>query len=152
FDSSIGASRMRFGITDPTFRYIDYGSTETDLWNGGSASEWALFSLFGSATYVYDSKYMVTANFRADASSRFSENNRWGYFPSISAGWKISDEDFLKDLSWLSNLKLRGGWGRLGNQEIDNYAYLTLISQTDGKVVVKRYGNDDLKWETSESS
>lgn len=152
YDSSIGASRMRFDITDKTFRYIDYGGTEADLWNGGSASEWALFSFFGSGTYVYDSKYMVTANFRADASSRFSENNRWGYFPSISAGWKISDEDFLKDLSWLSNLKLRGGWGRLGNQEIDNYAYLTLISQTDGKVVVKRYGNDDLKWETSESS
>lgn len=152
YDSSIGASRMRFDNTDNTFRYIDYGSTEVDLWNGGSASEWALFSFFGSGTYVYDSKYMVTANFRADASSRFSENNRWGYFPSISAGWKISDENFLKDVSWLSNLKLRAGWGRLGNQEIDNYAYLTLISQTDGKVVVKRYGNDDLKWETSESS
>lgn len=152
YDSSIGASRMRFGNTDKTFRYIDYGSTEVDLWNGGSASEWALFSFFGSASYVYDSKYMVTANLRADASSRFSEKNRWGYFPSISAGWKISDENFLKDVSWLSNLKLRAGWGRLGNQEIDNYAYLTLISQIDGKVVVKRYGNDDLKWETSESS
>lgn len=152
YDSSIGASRMRYGITDPTFRYIDYGGTETDLWNGGSASEWALFSLFGSASYVYDSKYMATATLRADASSRFSENNRWGYFPSISAGWKISDENFLKDVSWLSNLKLRAGWGQLGNQEIDNYAYLTLISQVDGKVVVQRYGNDDLKWETSESS
>ncbi|HUH28035.1 TonB-dependent receptor [Gelidibacter sp.] len=152
YDSSIGASRMRFDNTDNTFRYIDYGSTEVDLWNGGSASEWALFSFFGSGTYVYDSKYMVTANFRADASSRFSENNRWGYFPSISVGWKISDENFLKNVSWLSNLKLRAGWGQLGNQEIDNYAYLTLISQVDGKVVVKRYGNDDLKWETSESS
>lgn len=152
YDSSIGASRMRFGITDKTFRYIDFGSTEVDLWNGGSASEWALFSFFGSGSYVYDSKYMVTANFRADASSRFSEKNRWGYFPSVSVGWKISDENFLKDVSWLSNLKLRAGWGRLGNQEIDNYAYLTLISQIDGKVVVKRYGNDDLKWETSESS
>ncbi|MEO5788250.1 SusC/RagA family TonB-linked outer membrane protein, partial [Gelidibacter sp.] len=151
YDSSIGASRMRFGITDKTFRYIDYGSTEVDLWNGGSASEWALFSFFGSATYVYDTKYMITSNFRADASSRFSEKHRWGYFPSVSAGWKISDENFLKDVSWLSNLKLRAGWGKLGNQEIDNYAYLTLISQIDGKVVVTRYGNSDLKWETSES-
>ncbi|MGV8813747.1 MAG: SusC/RagA family TonB-linked outer membrane protein [Gelidibacter sp.] len=151
YDSSIGVSRMRFGITDKTFRYIDYGSTEVDLWNGGSASEWALFSFFGSATYVYDTKYMITSNFRADASSRFSEKHRWGYFPSVSAGWKISDENFLKDVSWLSNLKLRAGWGKLGNQEIDNYAYLTLISQIDGKVVVTRYGNSDLKWETSES-
>tara|TARA_R110002096_G_scaffold103510_1_gene227861 strand:- start:22519 stop:25572 length:3054 start_codon:yes stop_codon:yes gene_type:complete len=152
FSSSIGASRARFDITDPTFRYIDFGGTEADLWNGGSASEWTLFSLFGSATYVYDDKYMVTSNIRADASSRFSEKNRWGYFPSISVGWKISDESFLKDVSWLSNLKLRAGWGKLGNQEIDNYAFLTLISQTDGKVVVNRYGNEDLKWESSEST
>ncbi|MFH4966516.1 TonB-dependent receptor [Gaetbulibacter sp. M235] len=153
YSSSIGASRARFDNTDSTFRYIDYGGIgEVNLWNGGSASEWALFSYFGSASYVFDSKYMVTANMRADASSRFSEKNRWGYFPSISAGWKISDEDFLKDVTWLSNLKLRAGWGKLGNQEIDNYAFLTLIDQTDGKVVVNRYGNEDLKWESSEST
>ncbi|MDD3722219.1 MAG: TonB-dependent receptor [Lutibacter sp.] len=149
YSSSIGASRARFDITDDTFRYLDYGGTDADLWNGGSASEWSLFSLFGSASYVFDNKYMVTANMRADASSRFSDKNRWGYFPSISAGWKISDEDFMKDVNWISNLKLRAGWGQLGNQEIDDYAYLTLVSQTDGKVVVDRYGNEDLKWETS---
>jgi len=152
YSSSIGASRARFDNADSTFRYLDYGGTEADLWNGGSASEWALFSLFSSASYVFDNKYMVTANIRADASSRFSEKNRWGYFPSVSAGWKISDEPFLKDIKWLSNLKLRAGWGKLGNQEIDNYAFLTLISQTDGKVVVNRYGNEDLKWESSEST
>ncbi len=152
YSSSIGASRARFDITDNTFRYMDYGGTEADLWNGGSASEWALFSMFASASYVYDNKYMVTTNMRADASSRFSEKNRWGYFPSISAGWKISDENFMKDVDWITNLKLRAGWGKLGNQEIDNYAFLTLISQTDGKVVVNRYGNEDLKWESSESS
>jgi len=152
YTSSIGASRARFSITDDTFRYLDYGGSEVDLWNSGSASEWTLFSLFSSASYVFNDKYMVTANLRADASSRFSENNRWGYFPSVSAGWKISDEDFLKDVKWLSNLKLRAGWGKLGNQEIDNYAFLTLISQTDGKVVVNRYGNENLKWESSEST
>jgi len=152
YSSSIGASRSRFSITDDTFRYLDYGGSSVDLWNSGSASEWALFSLFGSASYVFNDKYMVTANLRADASSRFSEKNRWGYFPSVSAGWKISDEDFMKDVNWISNLKLRAGWGKLGNQEIDNYAYLTLISQTDGKVVVNRYGNEDLKWESSEST
>ena len=149
YSSSIGASRARFAITDDTFRYLDYGGSEVDLWNSGSASEWALFSLFSSATYVFDGKYMVTGNFRADASSRFSEKNRWGYFPSVSAGWKISDENFLSDVDWLSNLKLRAGYGKLGNQEIDDYAFLTLISQTDGKVVVNRYGNEDLKWESS---
>ncbi|MBK5210510.1 MAG: SusC/RagA family TonB-linked outer membrane protein, partial [Flavobacteriaceae bacterium] len=152
YSSSIGASRSRFDYTDDTFRYIDFGGTELDLWNGGSASEWALFSLFSSASYVFDSKYMVTANLRADASSRFSENNRWGYFPSVSAGWKVSDEAFMKDVSWISNLKLRAGWGILGNQEIPDYAYLTLITQQDGKVVVKRYGNDNIKWEESETT
>jgi len=149
YSSSIGASRSRFAITDNTFRYLDYGGSTIDLWNSGSASEWALFSLFSSATYVFDGKYMITGNLRADASSRFSKNNRWGYFPSVSIGWKISDENFLSDVDWLSNLKLRAGYGELGNQEIDNYAFLTLISQVDGKVVITRYGNDNLKWESS---
>lgn len=149
YTSSIGASRSRFANTEDTFRYLDYGGSEVDLWNSGSASEWALFSLFGSSSYVFDNKYMVTGNLRADASSRFSENNRWGIFPSVSAGWKISEENFLAGADWLSNLKLRASWGKLGNQEIDNYAYLTLISQVDGKVVVNRYGNEDLKWESS---
>ncbi|WP_411029707.1 SusC/RagA family TonB-linked outer membrane protein [Spongiimicrobium sp. 3-5] len=152
FESSIGASRARFPFTTGEFRYLDFGGTETDLWNSGTASEWSLFSLFGSTSYVFDSKYMVTANIRADASSRFSENNRWGYFPSVSTGWKISDENFLKDVDWLSNLKLRASWGKLGNQEIDDYAYLTLVSQENGIVRTNRFGNPDLKWESSTQS
>ncbi len=152
YSSSIGASRTRYATFTNTFRYLDYGNTDVDLWNGGSASEWALFSLFSSASYAYDYRYMATVNVRADASSRFSENNRWGYFPSISLGWRVDQEAFMENVDWLSNLKLRGGWGLLGNQEIDNYAYLTLISQTDGKVVVNRYGNEDLRWETSAST
>jgi len=149
-DSSIGASRTRFPYTNDEFRYLDYGGTALDLYNSGSASEWALFSYFGSASYSYDSKYLITANLRADASSRFAENNQWGYFPSVSAGWKISDETFLTDVDWLSNLKLRASWGILGNQEIDNYTYLTLISQENGLVKTNRFGNPDLKWESSE--
>jgi len=152
YESSIGASRMRFPYTGDEYRYIDYGGVEKDIWNSGTASEWALFSLFGSASYVFDSKYMVTANLRADASSRFADKNRWGYFPSVSAGWKISDEQFLNDVSWLSNLKLRASWGQLGNQEIDDYAYLTLVSQEDGIVKTDRFGNENLKWETSTQS
>lgn len=152
FESSIGATRARFPFTSDAFRFLDFGGTEADLWNGGSASEWGLFSYFGSASYVFDDKYMVTGNMRADASSRFSESNRWGYFPSISAGWKISEESFLKDVDWLSNLKLRASWGKLGNQEIDNYAFLTLVSQVDGIVKTNRFGNDDLKWETSKQT
>ena len=149
YASSISASRRRYEYDTNTFQYIDFGSTEQDLWNGGSGSEWALLSFFASTTYVYDSKYMVTGNIRADASSRFAENNRWGYFPSVSAGWKISNESFMEKYKWLSDLKLRASVGQLGNQEIDNYAYLTLIKKDGDKYTVSRYGNPDLKWETT---
>lgn len=150
YESSIGASRQRFDYTSETFRYLDFGGTEYDLWNSGSASEWALMSLFASATYVYDNRYMLTGNLRADASSRFASNNAWGIFPSLSVGWKLSEEKFMKDINWLSDLKLRGSWGQLGNQEIDNYTYMTLLRKDGDKYVISRYGNPDLKWETSE--
>lgn len=146
--SSIGASRQRYDFTRPTFQYIDYGGI-ANLYNGGSAAEWALFSVFGSATYMYDTRYMVTANLRADASSRFAKNNQWGYFPSVSAGWKISSEEFMQNVSWLSDLKLRASVGKLGNQEIDNYAYLTLLRRSGDQFLISRYGNPDLKWETT---
>lgn len=147
--SNLSASRLRFDFTDPNFRYIDFGGTDRDLWNGGLAQEWALFSYFGSATYVYDDKYMFTGNLRADASSRFADENKWGYFPSVSAGWMITEEDFMQNVDWLSQLKLRGSWGQLGNQEIPNYAYLTLYRRDADRYLISRYGNPDLKWETT---
>lgn len=149
YQSSLSASRRRYEYDTDKFAYIDFGSTEQDLWNGGSGSEWALLSFFATTTYVYDSKYMLTANFRADASSRFADNNRWGYFPSVSAGWKISEEAFMAEQDWLSDLKLRVSVGQLGNQEIDNYAYLTLIRKDGDRYLTSRYGNPDLKWETT---
>lgn len=149
YQSSLSASRRRYEYDTDKFAYIDFGSTEQDLWNGGSGSEWALLSFFATTTYVYDSKYMLTANFRADASSRFADNNRWGYFPSVSAGWKISEEEFVSGQDWLSDLKLRVSVGQLGNQEIDNYAYLTLIRKDGDRYLTSRYGNPDLKWETT---
>src|SRR5690606_3401265 len=105
---------------------------------------------FASVTYDYKTKYMLTANVRADASSRFAKNNQWGFFPSLSVGWKISEEVFMQDQRWLSDLKLRASIGQLGNQEIDNYAYLTLIRKDGDKYLVSRYGNPDLKWETTQ--
>lgn len=148
YESFIGASRARFPYTVDEFRYLDQGGSGLDVNNSGTASEYGLFSVFGSTSYVLDNKYMITANLRADASSRFSENNRWGYFPSVSAGWKISGEDFLSDTNWLSNLKLRASWGQVGNQNIDDYSYLELLRAGDipGR---ERFGNPDLKWETS---
>ncbi|RZM29223.1 MAG: TonB-dependent receptor [Pedobacter sp.] len=146
---AISASRRRYDYTSDSFQYIDFGSTANDLFNGGSGAESTLFSLFASATYTYANKYFLTGNIRADASSRFAENNRWGYFPSVSAGWKISQEDFMKNVSWISDLKLRGSYGQLGNQEIGDYSYLTLIRKDGDKYVTDRYGNPDLKWETT---
>jgi TonB-linked SusC/RagA family outer membrane protein len=147
--SSIGGTRNRFEYTQPEFQYLDYGNSLTNLWNSGSGAEWTLFSLFGSATYTFDSKYLITGNFRADASSRFGPNNQWGYFPSVSAGWRISEEAFMKDIRWISDLKLRLSTGKLGNQEIGNYTFLTLLQKVGEEYKPLRFGNPDLKWEST---
>ncbi|MFV0540852.1 MAG: SusC/RagA family TonB-linked outer membrane protein, partial [Aestuariibaculum sp.] len=146
--SAVGGSRQNYDITSEPFRYLDYGSTE-NIWNSGSAVNWALFSYFTSANYAYNDKYFLTATVRADASSRFGKNNKWGYFPSFSGGWIISKEQFMENADWLSNLKLRASWGQGGNQEIANNAYETLVTTTGGIVNIIRYGNPDLKWETT---
>lgn len=146
--SAIGGSRQNFDNTSNSFRYLDYGST-TNAYSSGSAVNWALQSFFGSATYGYDSKYFATATVRADASSRFGPNNKWGYFPSVSGAWVLSKEKFLENADWVSNLKLRASWGQSGNQEIPNNAYETLVSTSGGVVNIIRYGNPDLKWETT---
>ncbi|MFV7235297.1 SusC/RagA family TonB-linked outer membrane protein [Flavobacterium sp. ZB4R12] len=146
--AAIGGSRQNFDNTTDPFRYLDYGST-TNAYSSGSASNWSLLSYFASGTYGYDNKYFASATMRADASSRFGPNNKWGYFPSVSAGWVVSQESFMKKSDWISNLKLRASWGEAGNQELPNNAYETLVSSTGGVVNVVRYGNPDLKWETT---
>jgi len=148
YSSSLGGSRQRYDFSSAPFQYLNYGGT-TNQNTGGSAAEWALFSLFTSGTYSLDSRYLFTATVRADASSRFSENNQWGYFPSVSAGWNISNESFMKNVKWMSDLKLRASVGKLGNQEIDNYAFLTLLQKSGDQYLISRYGNPDLKWETT---
>jgi iron complex outermembrane receptor protein len=122
-----------------------------------------LQSFFGRVTYQYNSKYLATFNFRADGSSKFGENNKYGYFPSFSVGWKISEEDFMEN-SGFSNLKLRAGWGKTGNQEIpEKQTQALFTSSTAGTVsypltgngpypagtIYARLANPDLKWETS---
>ena len=147
YASGISASRARYGNTDSAFQYIDFGAFPLDLWNGGSASQWALFSLFGSATYNYDNRFFATASLRDDASSQFGANNQHAIFPSFSAGWRISQENFMKDVSWISDLKLRASTGKLGNQSgLTQYNDRTVFFPTG---TLKRYGNPDLKWETT---
>lgn len=97
---------------------------------GSSASAWSISSFLGRVAYNYDSKYLLTANFRADGSSKFAPGHRWGYFPSVSAGWRISSEKFMESLKkQVDDLKIRVGWGMTGNQAgIGNYAYLGSMS------------------------
>ena len=124
----------------------------------GSLSQYALRSLFGRLNYAYRQKYLLEANFRYDGTSRIHKDNRWGIFPSFSAGWRISEENFVKDnLSWIDNFKLRASWGKLGNSEIGNYPYQDTYSTTayifDGTVqqgVLQTAMKDiSLQWETT---
>lgn len=101
----------------------------------GNKYMWRMLSWFGRVNYALMGRYLVEANIRADASSRFAKGNRWGYFPSFSAGWRLSEETFIKNLGVFDNLKLRASWGKLGNQNIgsesnaDYFPYLTVITQ-----------------------
>ncbi|PKP54152.1 MAG: TonB-dependent receptor [Bacteroidetes bacterium HGW-Bacteroidetes-1] len=117
-----------------------------------------LASFFGRVNYDFKGKYYFSGTLRRDGSSRFVGDNKWGTFYSFSAGWILKQEDFLKDVSWLENLKLRGGYGAIGNQEIGLYAYSDRISPyfnyPFGNISNSGYaqtslGNEDLKWETS---
>ena len=110
---------------DPNTWTIDNGGTSSLGNGGGMGSKNTMFGLFGRVDYSYEGKYLVTATIRRDASSKFSESNRWGTFPSISLGWRISDEKFLEKAraTWLDDLKLRAGYGTTGNSNIGAYNY-----------------------------
>ncbi|KRB55885.1 TonB-dependent receptor [Flavobacterium sp. Root186] len=146
--SAVGGSRTNYNNTTDPFRYLDYGS-DVNKNSSGSAQIWNLISFFASANYGYDNKYFASGTIRADGSSRFGPNNKWGYFPSVSGGWVMSKEKFMENAKWISNLKWRASWGQSGNQEIPNNAYETLVTETGGIINVVRYGNPDLKWETT---
>jgi len=98
-------------------------------------------SFFGRVTYQYDNKYLATANFRADGSTKFGSNNKYGYFPSFSLGWIITEEDFMKNSNLFSNLKLRAGWGRTGNQEIPSKKTQPLFISSGGSYPLYPSGN-----------
>lgn len=125
--------------------------------NEGNSSRSVLTSVLGRVFYSYQNKYLFTATMRRDGSSKFGKNNRYGYFPSFSLGWNIAEEKFMKTITWLDQLKVRGGYGVLGNQEIDDYQYsstiTTGINYPDGNggliqgAFPKDFANPDIKWE-----
>jgi TonB-linked SusC/RagA family outer membrane protein len=121
------------------------------------AQEWAIASYFARANYGYKDRYLVTANFRVDGSSRFGADNRYGFFPSVAAAWRISQESFLAGNKQLSNLKLRASWGITGNQDIGNYASYSLYSPGQNYNGQPGYlptslGDPDLGWETTKQT
>ena len=129
----------------------------------GEPTAWGINSFFGRINYGYKDKYLFEANLRTDGSSRFAKGNKWGIFPSVSAAYRISEEEFMKDISFLDNLKIRASWGQTGNERIPTsigrFLYLPQFSTEDvvmdGKLVTgvrqTKMSNPNLTWETVES-
>ena len=162
-----------FSILNPDFMWPDAGVGTALAY--GSGEGYSLVSFFGKLNYTYDEKYLFSLTVRHDGSSRFGKNNRYATFPSFSLGWRISRENFMKNLKWLDDLKIRASWGQTGNQEISNIARYTIyvpnygvnesggqsygtsydIAGTNGGSILQsgfkrnQIGNDDIKWETT---
>jgi len=168
--SSMYTRNAKLVIADLRHAYID-NTLNTDFSlldiSGAPFDESKLLSYFGRVSYNYLEKYLFNATFRADGSSRFAKGNRWGYFPSVSAGWVMSSESFMsKTQNWLDFLKLRVSWGQVGNQNIGAWQYLAPIQTANVNYYFgsadfdasgntpgaypSRLANEDLKWETSE--
>ncbi|MCD8294989.1 MAG: TonB-dependent receptor [Clostridia bacterium] len=155
----ISAYRQDFDY--PAYEVISAGGDNEYKDNSGTRSQWALSSFFARLNYNYRERYLFEANVRYDGSSRFAKGNRWGVFPSFSAGWRISEEKFMKPAeNVISNLKIRASWGQLGNQDIGSSYYPTTESlaissiAADGSnifpiVTLNTLANPDLTWETS---
>jgi TonB-linked SusC/RagA family outer membrane protein len=120
------------GYEEPYFEVIDAGTK--NLAAAGSKAEHSMISYLGRVNYDYDDRYLLTANFRRDASSRFGQENKWGNFPSVSVGWKLHNEEFMKQFDFISQLKLRVGYGVIGNDKIGDYLYETYINKNAGYV------------------
>lgn len=127
----------------------------------GNAQSSALLSYLGRINYDYDTRYFLTTAIRSDGSSKFGPENRWGYFPSVGAGWDVTKETFLAESGWIDYLKLRAGWGVIGNQNIDNYLYTSTTKGNQnypfGKTVnsgatFTSAGNPAIQWEQQEST
>lgn len=121
-------SRPNFSIG--TLQQLNAGNADPQ-YNSGTSNTWAIASFFGRANYNFQNKYLFEANVRYDGSSRLSPDRRWGVFPSFSAGWRVTEEKFMEKVkrgNWLNDLKIRGSWGQLGNQNIGLYPYQALIN------------------------
>lgn len=173
-DTWFGGRRYDYYALTTDYMWPDAGIGRQEAF--GSGNGFSLVSFFGKINYTFDDRYLVSLTMRRDGSSRFGKNNKYGTFPSVSAGWRLSEEKFMKGAgNWLSNLKLRASWGQTGNQEIDNNARYNIYLATYGEANFggQSYGtsydiqgtnggqtldsgfkrsqlaNDDIKWETT---
>ncbi len=172
-DVWFSGKKYDYMILNPNYMWPNAGVGESEAY--GSGEGYTLVSFFGKVNYTYADRYLASLTLRRDGSSRFGKNNRYGTFPSVSAGWRISEERFMEKTDWIDNLKLRASWGQTGNQEISNIARYTLyesnygeagfggqsygtsydIAGTNGGQTLpsgfkrNQLGNDDLKWETT---
>jgi len=159
----IDAQREDYLLESLDYRYLSAGEgTQT---NGGLKDRTTLVSYFGKLNYAYNDRYLLSATIRNDASSRFGANNNSAFFPAVSAGWRITEENFMKDIDVISDLKLRTSWGQNGNDQMDNEATYTkylfnlhtagydLEGINQGTIyngiVKQRSGNPDIKWEVT---
>lgn len=164
---NLTGSRQYFSADYDNVLYGLNGGNSSGLrGNSQGLSEWSIMSYLGRLAYNYDSRYYVTVNMRADGSSKLAPGHRWGYFPSASVAWRISGEDFMRDIDWISDLKLRAGWGQQGNQGglgdhawVQNYSLIYYdwtksenAQATPSLGAKSNIGNRDLTWETTTQS
>lgn len=156
----LGGSRTNLPSSDPALRFLGAGDEDSQTNFNGSFS-WGIISYLFRANYNYDDRYLFTGTYRIDGSSRFSEKNRYGYFPSVAVGWRLSNEAFMQDVSYISNLKLRASWGRIGNDKIDTDAATPTVNSglnavfgedenINSGATPTSLANTELKWEEAE--
>ena len=172
-DVNFSGRKEDFIILQPDYMWPDAATGSAQAF--GSGGGYSLVSFFGKVNYNYDDRYMASLTLRHDGSSRFGKNNRFATFPTLSLGWRINHENFLKDASWIDDLKLRASWGQTGNQEISNLARYTVyvsnygVNESGGQSYGTSYdiagtnggqtlnsgfkrnqiGNENIKWETT---
>lgn len=145
----------KLGLTDANVN--DFNAAVTPYSTKGYGTEWTSQSYFGRVNYAFAGKYLFEANFRYDGSSRFAPSYRWGFFPSASAAWRVSEEPFMKSITALSNLKLRVSYGELGNNAIGNYDWQSIYSSANyasgsdlqSGIAITSIANNALRWEST---
>jgi len=164
---NLNATKQNTPSNEANMQYLDAAQLATSATASGYAVESSLISYLGRLNYSYDNRYLATATIRRDGSSRFGKSNQYGNFPSFALAWKINNEQFFKnwEQDFLNSAKLRFGWGKVGNQNIDNYMFQNLLTtnaqyayvfgtteKVSQGVVAVNLGNVDVKWESTEST